>query len=194
MSSLTERKSAQLKGNSRERVGRCAQDQGLNWNKMASDEEFLLKWHDHHQVNMNLEWKTFKEAAKACHIKWKLPPVVLHPCGGAGPVGTTDRCHPCLWGWHQSSGRQRCWGWFRRWKLTNCGFRWIFSSSAPVRTLPYALGLLSVLPTAVERELAQGEAPYHPPPRGQPETYAAVVALHVQVKNISMVGSDVSIS
>ena len=57
-----------------------------------------------------------------------------------------------------------------------------FSSSAPVRTLPYALGLLSVLPTAVEREPAQGEAPYHPPPRGQPETYAAVVALHVQVK------------
>ena len=57
-----------------------------------------------------------------------------------------------------------------------------FPFSASVRALSYALRLLSILPAAVEREPAQGEAPYHPPPRGQPETYAAVVALHVQVK------------
>ena len=57
----------------------------------------------------------------------------------------------------------------------------MLTSSASVRTLPHALGLLSVLPASVEREPAQGEASYHPPPRGQPETYAAVVALYVQV-------------
>ena len=58
----------------------------------------------------------------------------------------------------------------------------IFPSPAFVCTLPHALSLLPVLPTALEREPPQGETSYHPPTWGQPETYAAVIALHVQVR------------
>ena len=54
-------------------------------------------------------------------------------------------------------------------------------SSAFVCTLSHALGLLSVLPTALEREPAQGKTSYHPPTWSQPETYAAAPAIYVQV-------------
>ena len=55
------------------------------------------------------------------------------------------------------------------------------SSPAFVCALADALGLLSLLPPPAQREQAQGETPYHPPSRGQPEAYAAVIALYVQV-------------
>merc|ERR1719397_1091586 len=64
----------------------------------------------------------------------------------------------------------------------------IFPSPAFVRTLPHALGLLSVLPTAVEREPAQRETSYHPPTWGQPKTYAAAPAIYVQGGDLNPAG------
>ena len=64
----------------------------------------------------------------------------------------------------------------RRWERLE-----YFLSTAFVGALADALGVLSLLPPPAQREQAQGETPYHPPSRGQPEAYAAVIALYVQV-------------
>ena len=73
----------------------------------------------------------------------------------------------------------------RRYDLDADNCRWerleYFLSTAFVCALADALGVLSLLPPPAQREQAQGETPYHPPSRGQPEAYAAVIALYVQV-------------
>ena len=164
---------------------------------MASDEEFLLKWHDHHQVNIDpesqtlelthLNWRFSKADEITCDINWsfflqsffilveelvqleQLTDVTL-ACGD----GTNHQVD-------NDDNRRRLWCW---WKLTKPKIAnevQIFPSPAFVCTLPHALGLLSVFPEVVEREPPQGETSYHPPTWGQPKTYAAAPAIYVQV-------------
>ena len=67
-----------------------------------------------------------------------------------------------------------------------------FLSPAPLGSLLDALGVLAVLPTTAEREPAQGETSYHPPPRRQSQAHAAAAALHVQRGDLHSAGGPSS--
>ena len=67
-----------------------------------------------------------------------------------------------------------------------------FLSPAPLRSLLDALGVLAVLQTTAQREPAQGETSYHPPPRRQSQAHAAAAALHVQGRDLHTAGGPSS--
>ena len=67
-----------------------------------------------------------------------------------------------------------------------------FPSPAPLGSLLDALGVLAVLQTTAEREPAQGETSYHPPPRRQSQAHAAAAALHVQGRDLHTAGGSSS--
>ena len=67
-----------------------------------------------------------------------------------------------------------------------------FLSPAPLGSLLDALGVLAVLQTTAEREPAQGETSYHPPPWRQSQAHAAAAALHVQGRDLHTAGGPSS--